>query len=74
MNSSNLNLQENKMMGLFDKFKKNDKKAKENEEAKAPGWDAITEECERAYPSQTKTLSPACALQTWGKRPVRRNR
>ena len=46
-------------MGLFDKFKKNDKKAdkveelKETEELNAQGWDAITAECERVYPNQT---------------------
>ena len=36
-------------MGLFDKFKK---KEKQEEPVPAPGWDAITEACERAYPGQ----------------------
>ena len=36
-------------MGLFDKFKK---KAKKEESPPAPGWDAITEACERVYPNQ----------------------
>ncbi len=40
-------------MGLFDKFKKNNKKEKiENEEINAPGWDAITELCDKVYPNQ----------------------
>lgn len=40
-------------MGLFDKFKKNNKKVKiENEEINAPGWDAITELCDKVYPEQ----------------------
>lgn len=37
-------------MGLFDKFKKKDNQ--ENEEIKAPGWDAIDAECNRIYPEQ----------------------
>ncbi len=48
-------------MGLFDKFKKKSEKANEIKEEKetaeekidAAGWDAITQECERAYPNQT---------------------
>lgn len=40
-------------MGLFDKFKKKkDINTNDNEEINAQGWDAITEECERAYPDQ----------------------
>ena len=40
-------------MGIFDKFKKNSKnKNKENEEINAPGWDAITELCDKVYPNQ----------------------
>lgn len=39
-------------MGLFGKIKK-DNVNKENEETiYAPGWDAITEECDRVYPNQ----------------------
>lgn len=37
-------------MRLFDKFKKKDNQ--ENEEIKAPGWDAIDAECNRIYPEQ----------------------
>lgn len=40
-------------MGLFDKFKKNNKNKKvENDEINAPGWDAITELCDKVYPNQ----------------------
>lgn len=40
-------------MGLFDKFKKTpDKGQDNNNEPKAPGWDAITALCERSYPNQ----------------------
>ena len=39
-------------MGLFDKFKKNNKNEKvENDEINAPGWDAITELCDKVYPN-----------------------
>lgn len=37
-------------MGLFNKFKKNNKN--ENNDVKAPGWDAITELCDKVYPNQ----------------------
>ena len=41
-------------MGLFDKLKRNNKeKPVKKEEQAALGWDAITKECERIYPSQT---------------------
>lgn len=36
-------------MGLFDKFKN-----VENKKCEAPGWDAITNECERVYTNQKK--------------------
>lgn len=40
-------------MGLFDKFKKNNKKRKiENDETNAPVWDAITELCNKVFPEQ----------------------
>lgn len=40
-------------MGIFDKFKKNSKNEnKANEEINAPGWDAITELCDKVYPNQ----------------------
>ncbi len=40
-------------MGIFDKFKKNSKNEnKTNEEINAPGWDAITELCDKVYPNQ----------------------
>ena len=40
-------------MGLFDKMKKNKNVEKINEEdIKAIGWDAITEACEKIYPTQ----------------------
>ena len=40
-------------MGLFDRFKnKTETKENNNEEIKAQGWDAITNECERVYPNQ----------------------
>ncbi len=40
-------------MGIFDKFKKNSKNEnKTNEEINAPGWDAITELCDKIYPNQ----------------------
>lgn len=41
-------------MGLFDKFKKKNNKSEENniDKIKAPGWNAITELCERVYPDQ----------------------
>jgi len=39
-------------MGLFDKFKKKQKASEAEEEIKAPGWDAITAECDRVYPNQ----------------------
>lgn len=59
-------------MSFFDRFKKSDKKAKESEEAKALGWDAITEECERAYPSQTnpKHYHPPVPYRLGGKDPL----
>ena len=59
-------------MGLFDKFKKNDKKVKENEEINAPGWDAITEECERVYPTQTnpKHYHPLVSYRLGGNDPL----
>ena len=37
-------------MGLLDKFKKNNKN--EGNEIIAPGWDAITELCNKIYPDQ----------------------
>lgn len=46
-------------MGLFDKFKKKPERINEPETVKQPestesvGWDAITEECDKAYPNQT---------------------
>ena len=40
-------------MGLFDRFKKQESKENESEEINAQGWDAITKECEKAYPKQT---------------------
>lgn len=40
-------------MGLFDKFKKQNKNNEETQEVKVLGWDAITKECERVYPNQT---------------------
>lgn len=41
-------------MGLFDKFKKSNKEDTiEKKEQEAFGWDAITKECERVYPTQT---------------------
>jgi len=40
-------------MGLFDKMKKNKNEKKINkEDIKAIGWDAITEACEKIYPTQ----------------------
>lgn len=49
-------------MGLFDKFKKNKSEKTENanntvvknetDDVSAPGWDAITAECDKAYPNQ----------------------
>lgn len=55
-------------MGLFDKFKKNKNEHKEStgnniadtekipdesDDVYAPGWDAITKECDKSYPNQT---------------------
>ena len=40
-------------MGLFDKFKKQNKSVEETQEEKILGWDAITKECERVYTNQT---------------------
>ena len=40
-------------MGLFDKFRKQNKNNEETQEVKVLGWDAITKECERVYPNQT---------------------
>jgi len=37
-------------MGLFDKFKK--KTEQKKDDICVPGWDAITEECEKTYPNQ----------------------
>ena len=37
-------------MGIFDKFKQ---KSRKNDNVYAPGWDAITRECEKIYPDQT---------------------
>lgn len=37
-------------MGLFNKFKKKEEQIKDD--IYAPGWDAITEECEKTYPNQ----------------------
>lgn len=41
-------------MGLLDKFKKKNvkKENNKNDEIKAPGWDAITELCDKVYPNQ----------------------
>ncbi len=41
-------------MGLLDKFKKKNIKNEnsKNDETKAPGWDAITELCDKVYPNQ----------------------
>lgn len=40
-------------MGIFEKFKKNKKNEKiESEKTNAPGWDAITELCDKVYPNQ----------------------
>ena len=41
-------------MGLLDKFKKKNIKNEnsKNDEIKAPGWDAITELCDKVYPNQ----------------------
>lgn len=39
-------------MGLFDKFKKKEETKDNNKEINGQGWDAITSECERAYPNQ----------------------
>lgn len=40
-------------MGLFDKFKKNKKvEMPQNETINTAGWDAITEACEKVYPTQ----------------------
>lgn len=41
-------------MELFDEFKENNKNKKiENEEINAPGWDAITDLCNKVYPNQS---------------------
>lgn len=53
-------------MGLFDKFKKNNKNEKiENEKIEkinAPGWDAIDEEAKRIYPGQDNPKHYAAQL------------
>ena len=43
-------------MGIFEKFKKKEIKQEESQEIKSYGWDAITEACEKAYPSQKNPL------------------
>ncbi len=50
-------------MGLFDKFKKNNKNEK-NEEVAAYGWDAIDAEAKRIYPGQDNPKHYA-ALIKW---------
>lgn len=59
-------------MSFFDRFKKSDKKDKESEETKTLGWDAITEESEKAYPSQTnpKHYHPPVTYRLGGKDPL----
>lgn len=39
-------------MGLFNKIKKDNKVVNVNEDFKALGWDAITDACEKIYPTQ----------------------
>ncbi|MDE6847210.1 MAG: suppressor of fused domain protein, partial [Lachnospiraceae bacterium] len=43
-------------MSIFDKLKKKEVKQEKPEEIKTYGWDAITEICEKAYPSQKNPL------------------
>lgn len=43
-------------MRIFDKFKSNKEKHNDKNEIKTLGWDAITNECERTYPSQKNPL------------------
>jgi hypothetical protein len=53
-------------MGLFDKFrKKEDKKA----DITAPGWNAITKACDKAYPDQKnpKHYVPKVSCRLGGK-------
>lgn len=52
-------------MKIFDRRNKHDKKAAiAKEEPQAAGWDAITKECERVYPTQTNPKHYA-ALIKW---------
>ena len=51
-------------MGLFDVFKKKEKKEEVKDEISAPGWDAIDEEAKRVYPGQDNPKHYA-ALIKW---------
>ncbi|MDO4282497.1 MAG: suppressor of fused domain protein [Clostridia bacterium] len=62
-------------MGILDQLKKqneNINKKKEEEEISALGWDAITAECERAYPNQKnpKHYHPIISYRLGGNDPL----